>query len=330
MLQQNRRMIAVIVLLPVIIALSLWAFAWPAARTAPRDVPIGVAGPAEAAAGVKQQLGERDGAFEIHSYADEAEARSAIEEREVYGAIIATQQGPKLLTASAASPTVAQLLTTAVAEQPGAASYRVVDVVPAPEADPRGAALGSSILPLALAGIAAGAIVTLLGLRGTRAISALVLGSALVGLVGAGMAHSWLGILGGNWWAIAGAFGLTALAGGAAVGGFAALIGPRGIGVGAMLVMLLGNPWSGVTSAPELLPEPAGLIGQWLPPGAGGTLLRSVGFFEGNAVAAPLIALGAWAAVGLGMVWLGGLLAARKATASAPAPVSELRTPASV
>ena len=37
--------IAVVVLVPVLVALALWAFAWPAARIAPRDLPLGVAGP---------------------------------------------------------------------------------------------------------------------------------------------------------------------------------------------------------------------------------------------------------------------------------------------
>ncbi|MEV6110689.1 ABC transporter permease [Streptomyces sp. NPDC051940] len=312
--RQNRSMIAVILLLPVVIALALWAFTWPSARLAPRDLPVGVAGPANATAQLEKQFAARDGAFEVTAYEDESAARTAIQERDIYGAVVATPDGPKVLTASAASPTVAQLLTAAVQEQAGPDAGRVAvdDVVAAPAADPRGAALNSSVLPLALAGVAAGALVTLTGLRGRRAIAALLGGTALVGLVAAGLAHSWLGIVDGNWWAEAGAFALTALAGGAGVAGFAALLGTRGIGVGALFVVLLGNPFSGVTSAPELLPEPAGLIGQWLPPGAGGTLLRSVAFFDGNAIAAPLVTLGVWVAVGLTMVGLGAARAKRR------------------
>ncbi|PAZ12854.1 hypothetical protein CLM62_27750, partial [Streptomyces sp. SA15] len=152
-----RRVIAVVVLVPLLAALALWAFAWPAARTAPRDLPLGVAGPATATAQVEQQLRQREGAFEIHRYADEAAARDAIEDRTVYGAIVVTPQGPELLTASAASPIVAQMLQQTVTEQASAAGTRIrtVDVVAAPEKDPRGSALNASVLPLALAGIAA-------------------------------------------------------------------------------------------------------------------------------------------------------------------------------
>src|SRR3954470_24651938 len=110
----TRRTIAVIVLVPLLAALALWAFAWPAARTAPRDLPLGVAGPAAPTAPLEQKLAAREGAFEMPRCAEEAAARDAIEDRTVYGAVLATVQGPKLLTASAASPLGAQSLQQAV------------------------------------------------------------------------------------------------------------------------------------------------------------------------------------------------------------------------
>ncbi|MFF7489587.1 ABC transporter permease [Streptomyces luteogriseus] len=322
---RNRHVIAVVVLVPVLAALALWAFAWPASRIAPRDLPLGVAGPAAAAAQVERQLERHEGAFEIHRYADEAAARDAIEDRSVYGAVVVTPQGPELLTASAAGPVVAQFLQQAVAHQAAAEGTQVktVDVVSTPAGDPRGAVLNAATLPLALAGIAAGAVVTLLGLRGLRAVTALLGASALVGVIAAGIAHSWLGALGGDWWTEASVLGLSTLAVGGAVAGLAALIGPAGTGVGAALVMLIGNPFSGATSAPQMLPEPAGAIGQWLPPGAGTTLLRSVSYFDGAAATGPALTLAWWAVLGLGAVLLGGSLRARKAGAG-PAERREL------
>jgi MYXO-CTERM domain-containing protein len=70
-------------------------------------------------------------------------------------------------------------------------------------------------------------------------------------------------------------------------------------------MMLVGNPLSGIATAPELLPSPAGAIGQLLPPGAGGTLLRSTAFFDGAAAGRPLTVLAAWALLGLAAIWLG-------------------------
>jgi hypothetical protein len=322
-----RRVIAVVVLVPVLTALALWAFAWPAARTAPRDLPLGVAGPVAATAQVEKRLAQQEGAFEIHRYADEGAARDAVEDRTVYGAVVVTSQGTELLTASAASPFVAQLLQQVVTEQAAASGVQVrtVDVVAAPKADPRGSVLNASVLPLALAGIAAGSAVTLLGLRGTRAAVALVGAAALVGVVAAALAHNWLEVLTGNWWAEAGSLALATLAVSAAVAGLAALLGQAGTGIAAGVVMLLGNPFSGATTAPRVLPEPVGTIGQWLPPGAGTTLLRSVSFFDGAAATGPALTLTWWAALGLGAVLLGGALRTRAHSAEA-APERERET----
>ncbi|MFE2059680.1 ABC transporter permease, partial [Streptomyces sp. NPDC059446] len=303
----NRRAVAAVLLVPLVVTLALWAFSWPAARIAPRDLPVGIAGAAPAADQLQKRFEQREGAFEIHRYEDAAAARTAIEERVVYGAVVITEAGPHLLTASAAGPVVAQLLTEAAgAAAPGGSGVPVTDVVAAPEADPRGSALGASILPLALAGVAAGAAVTLLGLRGARGAVTLLGAAALVGIAATAMTHSWLGVITGDWWAEAGTIGLTVLAIGAPVAGLAALIGAPGLGVGAMLMVLLGNSFSGITSAPEMLPEPVGAIGQWLPPGAGGSLLRSVAFFDGSAAGGPVLVLAVWALLGIAGVLAGG------------------------
>ncbi|MFE2207338.1 ABC transporter permease [Streptomyces rubiginosohelvolus] len=321
----NRRAVAVILLIPLMVTLALWAFAWPAARIAPRDLPVGVAGAAPAAEQLERRFEQRDGAFEVHRYADEAAARAAIEDRVAYGAVVATPQGPHLLTASAASPVVSQLLREAVtASVPEGTQVEVTDVVAAPVGDPRGSALGASVLPLALAGMAAGAVVTLMGLRGARGALTLLAASALVGLAAAAVAHSWLGVITGDWWTEAGVLALTVLAIGSAVAGLGALFGQRGIGLGALLMVLLGNSFSGVTSAPQLLPEPVGAIGQWLPPGAGGSLLRSVAFFDGSAAGGPVLTLTLWSALGLAAV----LLARRTPKPAEAAPAEPAREPA--
>jgi len=84
-----------------------------------------------------------------------------------------------------------------------------------------------------------------------------------------------------------------------------ALIGAPGIGLGAAVMVLLGNPLSGAATAPEMLPEGWGTLGRMLPPGATGTLLRSVAFFDGAAIAGPLTVLAGWAAAGALLMGLG-------------------------
>jgi hypothetical protein len=75
-----------------------------------------------------------------------------------------------------------------------------------------------------------------------------------------------------------------------------------------------------------MLPEPAGAIGQWLPPGAGTTLLRSVSYFDGAAATGPALTLAWWAALGLGAVLLGSALRARKAGSEPAAEGRDLAT----
>jgi hypothetical protein len=48
-----------------------------------------------------------------------------------------------------------------------------------------------------------------------------------------------------------------------------------------------------------MLPQAAGVIGQLLPPGAGGSLLRSMAFFNGAGADRPLVVLAVWAVLGL-------------------------------
>lgn len=105
--------------------------------------------------------------------------------------------------------------------------------------------------------------------------------------------------------------GVSTPAVGAAVAGPTALLGPAGIGPASGVVVLFGNSFSGAASAPQMLPKPVDTIGQWLPPGAGTTLLRSVSFFDGAAATTPALTLTWWAALGLGAVPLGGALKAR-------------------
>src|SRR5262245_44735039 len=147
---RERRVLLAALVVPLVLALTLATFAWPSARLEPRELPIGVAGPTGA---VEQRLAHAgEGAFDVHRYADEAAAREAIEDREVYAAVVASGGGVRVLTASAASPLVAGMLQQVFTASPADAS-RVVDVVPADEDDPRGAVFGSLVLPLVLSSL---------------------------------------------------------------------------------------------------------------------------------------------------------------------------------
>ena len=291
---------AAILLVPLIAAVIVTLFAWPSARLEPRDLPVAVAGTGPQADAMAAQLESREGGFDVRREPDEAAAREAIEGREVYGAFVAGDAGAKVLTSSAASQMTAQMLSHAAAEQ----EATVEDVVPA---SPHAAALGSSVLPLVIAGILTGLAASMLATGAAGRAGLVVTGAVLVGLTATGIIQSWLGVVEGDWWANAGVLSLTVAAIAAAVAGAKAMFGPVAAALTGMTMVFLGNPFSGVASAPELLPEPAGGLGRLLPPGAGGNLLRSTGFFDGAAAGTPLAVLAAWATAGFALLALAGL-----------------------
>jgi hypothetical protein len=293
-----------LIVVPLVAALVQTQLAWPAARLEPRDLPVGVAGPASAVSAIEQRLEAADGSFDIHRYPDEAAAREAIAERDVYGAFVATAQGARTLSASAASPAVAAALAEA-GERP------TVDVVPAPDHDPRGAGLAATTLPLVMAGMLVGAAATFLASGGLRRAGLAAAFAGAGGLAATAIAGWWLGVVEGDWTLNWGAFSLTILAIAWAAAGLAALIGRAGLVLMGALMIVVGNALSAMAAAPEMLPEPLGAIGQLLPPGAGGNLVRSTGFFDGAGGAEHVLVLVAWSSLGLAALAVAGVRARR-------------------
>jgi hypothetical protein len=289
----------------VVITLAVMAFAWPASRTQPRDLPVGVVGTSAATERVVQGLDRsQPGGFDLHLYADDAAARAAIEHRDVYGAFEVTPGDLTVLTATAASPAVAQLLTT-VAQQTArrlqATSFATVDVVPSSHDDPRSSTFISMMSPLVLGGeILAVIVAVLIGFRpALRQLLALGIVSAATGFGVFLVAQTYLGALPGDHLATWGALSLTLFALSVTTAGLATLIGPAGVAVGAALMVFVGNPFSGITSAPELLPTAVARLGQLMPPGAGSNLLRSTAYFDGNGAAIHVVVLVAWSVFGI-------------------------------
>ena len=300
------RATTIAVLVVTVQALLVALFAWPAIKTAPRDLPVVVAAPPPAAAALTQRLqSARPGAFTVTTVADQAAADAALRDREAYAAFVLGPDGPALHVASAAAPTVAQLLTQQAQALGNGERIRVVDVVVTDADDPRGAGFAAGFLPLVLTSVAAGILLTVaVGSRRAR-LSGIALFAALAGLAGAAVLQYWLDALPGAYLANAAVIGLLALAVSTTVAGLGALLGGAGIALGVVLVFVLGNPLSAVASAPELLPQPWGQLGQLLPPGAAATLLRSTAYFDGAGGTGAAWTLTAWAVTGLTLLLAG-------------------------
>ncbi|NEK58754.1 hypothetical protein GCU56_12835 [Geodermatophilus sabuli] len=319
----GRRMPALIALFAVVLTVLLTAFAWPAVRSQPRDLPVAVAGPPAATAALTESLEVgRAGALDVRAVPDEAAAVDAIHSREVYGAVVvAPGAPPRVLVASAASPVVAQALQQVAAGLGAAAGadVPVEDVVPAPASDPRGAGLAAGALPLAVGGILTAALTSRLLPRLRQRVLAAAGMAVAGGMVTATVLGTWLGSLSGGWWAVSGVVALGIAATALVLLGLEALAGPAGLGVGAATVVLLGNPLSGIATAPELLPAGWGTLGQLLPPGATGSLLRSVSWFDGAGAGRPVLVLTCWVAAGA-LLCVAAATRRRHTPAPAPAP----------
>jgi hypothetical protein len=297
------QVMGVVALLSVVISVLLTAFAWPAARSAMHHVPLAVAGPPAATSQITAALEQRlPGGFDVTTVADTQAAEAAIKDREVYGAIDLTSGKPTVLIASAASPVVAQALqslATAMSTTAAEPAAAVRDLAALPSDDPRGAGLAAGALPMVIGGMIAAVVLTL-RIRGTaRRVAGAVTYAVIGGAAMAAILQFWLGSLEGTYALNAGVMALSLAATSLTLLGLETLLGLAGFGVGAAVIFLLGNPLSGATSAPEMLPGWSGALGQLLPPGAAQTLLRSAAFFDGGGATEPLIVLLSWLTAGL-------------------------------
>lgn len=310
-----------VALLTVSISLLLTAFAWPSVRSSVHDVPIAVAGPAPAVQQITPELDQRlpDG-FEVTEVAGTAAAEQLIRDRKVYGAIDLSSGTPQVITASAGSTAVAQTLNSIAAglSQATGPSTAVAarDLIALPAGDPRGAGLAAGALPLVMGGLLAALLLTRLVQGIVRRLTGAFAFAVTGGLAAAAILQFWLGSLDGSYWANSGAIALTIAATSLTILGLESLLGYVGFGLGAATMMLIGNPLSGTATAPEMLPGWSGTLGQLLPPGAGGQLLRSTAFFDGHGATHAATVLATWLTLGMVLCLAGNLRHRPVATAA--------------
>jgi hypothetical protein len=316
------RALGVGVALAAVVALIVLAFSWPNITSEPKDLPLAVVGPDAQVSALEGALDERaDGLFEVTVADDRDAAVAAIERRDAYGAIVLGTE-PEVLTASAASPIVAQQLSAfatalqgqlqaAVAAQapegvtPPTVTVTVTDVVPLADADPRGTGLVSAAFPVVIGGMLGGILISIALVGTARRLVALGVYVVIAGLTIAAIMQGWFGVLQGDYALNAAVLAAGLLAIGASIVGFAALVGRPGVALGPVLFLLIANPIASVAQPVEFLPEPWGAVGQWFPPGAGATLLRDASYFPAADTTFPWLVLAGWAAAGILLALVG-------------------------
>ena len=271
----------------------------------PHDVPVGVAGPPPAVAAVQDGLDAAvPGGFEVRALPGDPEA--AVADRQVDGALVLSPDGrAQVLSASGngGSDAAVSSALQAAARASGAADVQVRDVAPATD-DPRGGVLQQVVFAAVVASVAFAGIGYALARRapvGHRLAASLGFGAAL-GLVVALAGDVLLGALPGAPWALAGVVALLGLAVALPAAGLARLVGPAGLGLVALTVVLLGNPTSGATIGRAFLPDGYRHVAGLLPNGAAVESAQSVLHFGGAGAGTPLLVLSLWALVGVALL----------------------------
>lgn len=313
--------------LSTILVALLMLFILPSLNSGPRGLPVGVVGEA----GVTARAGEildqaAPGAFDVRAIGSVGELERAIRHREVAGGFVLGPDGVDVLVAGAGSTAVSGTLGAtgaSLADALGVGST-VTDVVALPAADPAGVGIGGLAFPLVFGGIVpAVAFRSLFPGRRAWILSGLLGFSVIGGAVVAGVLAFAFGSIATA--AIAPvaasvALGIAALA--LPLAGLHECFGGKGFTIGAMTMMFVGNPFAGIATGAQWLPPAVAAIGQALPPGAAGTLVRSAAYFGGAGGGVSAATLAAWVTVGL-VLWFTGPRLTRRARISAPTDAGE-------
>lgn len=291
--------------LAAILVLLLMLFIMPSLKSGPHDLAIGIVGEPAAVAQVASALdAQSPGAFDVQPMQSAAALESAIRDRSLAGGFDLGGPDPtsvEVFVASAGSTAISGTLTatgTALAEAMQREAH-ITDVVALPAADPTGVGIGGLAFTLVFGGI-----VPLVAYRsvlsGRRGwIKTGLLGFSLVGgTVVAAVLRFMFGSIEQAFWPVAGAVALGIAALALPLAGLNECFGGKGFTIGAMAMMFLGNPFAGIATSAAWLPAGVAAIGQILPPGAAGTLVRAVAYFDGAGGGVAALTLGLWALAG--------------------------------
>ncbi len=310
--KDTMKLIGLIAGLSAVLLLMLLAFATPQLNSGAKDLPLAVGGPEQVTSKITMGLETKSAdTFDISTYSTAEEATDAVKNREFIGAITADPEGITIVTASGAGTPYTQILKQVGTglEQTGQ-KVQYNDVAPLAAGDPTGSALATLALPMVFGGMSAAAIfsMTFKNSRTKQVLGALGV-AILGGLIASSVLHFGFDALDANFWPTTSVIMLGIAAISLTVLGLNALLGYAGLGIGAVLMLFISNPLSGIATGWQWLPQPWGMIGQYFPLGAAGSAIRSTAFFDGAALTQPVVILSCWILAGMVMVaaktWMG-------------------------
>ena len=308
-------------LLVLLLLLGLIGFAIRDPR--PHDIPVGLIGPAPAVQQISSAFGAKaPGTFAFTTYTSEDAAQSALDNRDVDGVLVLGAGAPTLLVAGAAGDGVIAAMTAAFTAVFAAQGAQLSVQVAHPFA--AGDAHGLILFFVVLATLIATLVASLLLFVRARAsgivtwIGVLAGWSIVSGIASVGAA-AW--IVGGYDLSAAiammGLIALTSFAVGAFITGCARLLGAPGVGLAALVIVLLDLISSGGPFGSSFLPDAYRWMSPWMPAGELSSALRGVLYFGGAGVTMPIVVMAGWLVVGLLLLAVAGFVQGRQRTAAA-------------
>lgn len=292
----------------------------------PHDIQVGLVGPEPAVQQIAGEFGSQaPGAFQFTTYNSEDTARAALDSRSVDGVLVmGTGNGPRLILSGAAGDGVTGAIIGAFTSAFKAAGQTVAveTVHPFAAGDPHGLILFFVVVATLIAALAVQAVLNTrsdLGL-GAR-LGVLVVFAVLAPIVGMGLA-AWIADgYGSGFWTATGLLALATAAVASVIAGTARWFGAVGVGLAALVVVLLDLVTSGGPVGSQLLPDAYRWLAPVMPAGQLYSALRGALYFDNAGLGVPVAVLSAWLAGGLLLMLLAELVARRSrpvATVVAP------------
>jgi hypothetical protein len=274
----------------------------------PHQMPVGVVAPPAQVSRLQAAATAHDpGALSLRAYPSAAAATTAIRDRTVDGAVVPGAGHTRLLVASAAGSQTVLTMQRVFSPTTLRTAVTTTDLAPLPASDRAG--LGpfffvlTLVIPSLLIAVAMTAIVKGLPVRDRIAGAAAF--AVVIGLVDAALSGVVYSSLGGSFLELAGIGALISFAVSSATVGLGRLLGPLGIVLAALGVLVVGVPASGAAVGPAFVPSFFAALHPILPMGEGLDAVRNAVYFSWHATWGRLALLGGWALLGIAMAAIG-------------------------
>jgi hypothetical protein len=268
----------------------------------PHEMPVGVVAPAAQLNHLQAAAGAHDpGALSLRPYPSATVAATAIRHRTLDGAVVLTPGHATVFVASAAGSQTVQTMQRAFSPETLRTPVATHDLAPLPVSDRAGLGPFFFVLTLLIPSLLIGVVMTVIvkGLPVRDRLAGAAAFAIVLGFVDAAFSNVVYGSLGGSYLELAGLGMLISFAVASVTVGFGRLLGPLGIALAAVGLLVIGVPASGAAVGPAFIPSFFAALHPILPLGQGLDAVRNAAYFSWHATWANLGLLGGWALLGI-------------------------------